>query len=109
METIILLIISNMFMTFAWYWHLKYRNKPLLVVIIISWLIAFFEYLFQVPANRIGFGEFNAAELKTIQEVISLVEFSIFSVIYLKAKLRWNHAVGFFFIILGVFFIFWKW
>lgn len=109
MWTIILLTISNIFMTFAWYGHLKYRNSPLWIVIAASWGIAFFEYCFQVPANRIGYGEFNAAQLKIIQEVITLVVFSIFSITYLKEQFRWNYAVGFVLIILAVFFIFKKW
>ncbi len=109
MRTIILLTISNIFMTIAWYGHLKYKNSPLWIVILVSWGIAFFEYIFQVPANRIGYGQFNAAQLKTIQEVITLIIFSIFSVVYLNEKFKWNYAVGFFFIILAVFFIFYKW
>jgi uncharacterized protein (DUF486 family) len=109
MWTVILLTISNIFMTIAWYGHLKYRNVPLWIVILISWGIAFFEYCFQVPANRIGYGEFNAAQLKTIQEVITLVVFSVFSILYLKEQFRWNYAVGFGLMILAVFFIFKKW
>lgn len=109
MWTIILLTISNIFMTFAWYGHLKYRNSPLWIVIAASWGIAFFEYCFQVPANRIGYGQFNPAQLKTIQEVITLIVFSIFSITYLKEQFRWNYAVGFALIILAVFFIFKKW
>jgi uncharacterized protein len=81
-------------------------NTALWKVILISWGIAFFEYCFQVPANRIGYGEFNIVQLKTIQEIITLVVFSVFSVIYLHANLKWNHAVGFLFIVLAVFFIF---
>jgi uncharacterized protein len=84
MRTIALLTVSNIFMTFAWYGHLKYRDVPLFKVIVISWMIAFFEYCFQVPANRIGSYEFSAAQLKTIQEVITLIVFSVFSVLYLK-------------------------
>ncbi|HQP10713.1 MAG TPA: DMT family protein [Candidatus Omnitrophota bacterium] len=109
MRTIILLTISNIFMTFAWYGHLKYKNAPLLAVILISWGIAFFEYCFQVPANRIGHGLFTAAQLKTIQEVITLVVFCAFSVFYLKEELRWNYLVGFGLIVAAVFFIFKKW
>jgi uncharacterized protein (DUF486 family) len=96
-------------MTFAWYGHLKYRDKPLIIVILVSWLIALLEYIFQVPANRLGYGQFNAAQLKTIQEVITLVVFSVFSVLYLKEQFRWNYLVGFIFIIAAVFFIFKKW
>lgn len=109
MKTIGLLTVSNIFMTFAWYGHLKFKNYPIWIVILASWGIAFFEYMFQVPANRIGYGKFNGAELKTIQEVITLVVFSIFSVLYLKEDFKWNYAVGFFLIILAVFFIFRKW
>ena len=106
---IFLLTISNVFMTFAWYGHLKYKNAALWAVILISWGIAFLEYCFQVPANRIGHEYFSAAQLKTIQEVITLIVFSVFSVLYLKEEFKWNYLVGFFFIILAVFFIFKKW
>ncbi len=105
---IILLIISNIFMTFAWYGHLKYKNTALWTVIIVSWLIAFLEYCFQVPANRLGNEVYNVVQLKTIQEVITLSVFSIFSVLYLKEHFRWNYLVGFIFIVLAVFFIFKK-
>ena len=108
MTTVILLIVSNIFMTIAWYGHLKFKSSPLWSVIIISWLIAFIEYCFQVPANRIGSEQFTAAQLKTIQEVITLVVFSIFSVVYLKEELKWNYLVGFVLIALAVFFIFKK-
>lgn len=106
---IILLLISNIFMTFAWYGHLKFRSSALWIVILASWGIALFEYCFQVPANRIGYGIYNAAQLKTIQEVITLIVFSFFSVFYLKEQFKWNNLVGFCFIILAVFFIFKKW
>ncbi|MBQ4077956.1 DMT family protein [bacterium] len=106
---IILLTISNIFMTFAWYGHLKFKSTALWIVILVSWLIALLEYCFQVPANRIGHEFFNAAQLKTIQEVITLIVFSIFSILYLKEEFRWNYLVGFFFIIMAVFFIFKKW
>ncbi|HNX90359.1 MAG TPA: DMT family protein [Candidatus Omnitrophota bacterium] len=109
MNTVILLTISNIFMTFAWYGHLKYKSSPLALVILVSWLIAFVEYCFQVPANRIGHSQFSAAQLKTIQEVITLVVFCVFSVTYLKEDLRWNYLVGFGFMILAVFFVFKKW
>jgi len=109
MKTIGLLTVSNIFMTFAWYGHLKFKNHPIWIVILASWGIAFFEYIFQVPANRIGYGKFNGAELKTIQEVITLLVFSIFSVLYLKEDFKWNYAVGFSLIIMAVFFIFKKW
>lgn len=106
---ILLLTISNVFMTFAWYGHLKFKSTALWVVILVSWGIALFEYCFQVPANRIGHEYFNAAQLKTMQEVITLVVFSVFSILYLKEEFRWNYLVGFAFIILAVFFIFKKW
>jgi uncharacterized protein len=109
MRTVILLTVSNVFMTFAWYGHLKYKNSPLWIAIVVSWLIAFVEYCFQVPANRIGHYHYSAAQLKTIQEVITLITFSIFSVLYLKEGLKWNYFVGFALIILAVFFIFKKW
>ena len=109
MKTVILLTISNIFMTFAWYGHLKYKSSPLWIAIIASWMIAFAEYCFQVPANRIGHYQFTAAQLKTIQEVITLVIFSGFSVLYLREDLKWNYLVGFAMIIGAVFFIFRKW
>src|SRR3984885_5579168 len=108
MTTIILLTISNIFMTIAWYGHLKYRSSPLWMAILISWLIAFFEYCFQVPANRIGYAQFNGAQLKTIQEVITLIIFAIFSVVYLKEPLKWNYLVGFGRMVMAVFFVFKK-
>ena len=107
--TIGLLLLSNIFMTFAWYGHLKFKESALITVILVSWGIAFFEYVLMVPANRIGHGHFSAAELKTIQEVITLSVFAVFSVLYLKEPLSWNHLVGFGFIAAGAFFIFHKW
>lgn len=95
MTTILLLTASNIFMTFAWYGHLKYRTAPLWIAILASWGIAFFEYCLQVPANRVGYGHFNAAQLKIIQEAITLVVFCGFSTLYLKETLRWNHIAGF--------------
>ena len=109
MKTIILLTISNVFMTAAWYGHLNYKEAALWKVIFISWLIAFAEYCFQVPANRYGHSQFSAAQLKTIQEVITLIVFCVFSVVYLKEELKWNYIVGFLFIIGAVFFVFKKW
>ncbi|MGB5076206.1 MAG: DMT family protein [Sphingorhabdus sp.] len=103
---IALLVVSNIFMTFAWYGHLAYKSKPLLAVVIISWGIAFFEYSLAVPANRIGHAVYSTAELKTMQEVITLVVFSAFSVFWLGDKLTINHAVGFALIAAGAFFIF---
>lgn len=107
--TIILLVLSNVFMTFAWYGHLKYKASPLVLVVLASWGIAFFEYCLQVPANRMGHTVFSAAELKTIQEIITLIVFAGFSVLYLGEELRWNHAVGFALIVFAAFFIFKKW
>jgi len=96
-------------MTFAWYGHLKYKNSPLWIAIVISWLIAFVEYCFQVPANRIGHYTYSAAQLKTIQEVITLAVFCVFSVLYLKEGLKWNYLAGFACMVLAVVFIFKKW
>lgn len=106
---LILLTISNIFMTFAWYGHLKFKSTALWVVILCSWGIAFFEYCFQVPANRIGHEFFSAAQLKIMQEAITIIIFCIFSVLYLKEDLKWNHLVGFALILLAVFFVFKKW
>ncbi|RJP29744.1 MAG: hypothetical protein C4533_01795 [Candidatus Omnitrophota bacterium] len=108
MRTIILLTISNIFMTFAWYGHLRYKDSPLWIAIFVSWMIAFVEYCFQVPANRIGHYQFSAAQLKTIQEVITLSVFSIFSVLYLKEGMKWNYLAGFLLIIIAVIIIFKK-
>lgn len=107
--TIGLLVLSNVFMTFAWYGHLKFKHLPLVTVIFISWGIAFFEYCLQVPANRYGHGHFSAAELKTIQEVITLVVFALFSVFYLGESLKWNHYLGFSLICVAVYVIFKDW
>jgi len=96
-------------MTIAWYGHLKYKNSPLWMAILISWLIASVEYCFQVPANRIGHYQFSAAQLKTIQEVITLIVFSVFSVVYLKEGLKWNYIAGFLMMIGAAFFVFKKW
>jgi uncharacterized protein (DUF486 family) len=95
-------------MTFAWYGHLRYRESPLWAAIVVSWLIAFAEYCFQVPANRIGSYQFSTAQLKTIQEVITLVVFSVFSVTYLRESLRWNYVVAFAFMVGAVFFMFYE-
>jgi uncharacterized protein (DUF486 family) len=103
---IILLSLSNVFMTFAWYGHLRFKEQPLAVVILVSWLIAFFEYCLAVPANRWGNAVYSAAELKTIQEVLSLSVFAIFSVWYLKEPLSFSQMIGFAFIALGAFFVF---
>ena len=108
MKTVALLTISNVFMTFAWYGHLKYKESPLWKAILVSWLIASFEYCFQVPANRIGHYSFSAVQLKTTQEVITLAVFSVFSVLYLQENLKWNHLAGFLMIVGAVFMIFKK-
>ncbi|MBU0865433.1 MAG: DMT family protein [Alphaproteobacteria bacterium] len=101
-----LLIISNIFMTIAWYGHLGDMSRPLWLAVLIAWGIAFFEYCLAVPANRIGYGVYTAAELKTLQEVITLVIFAAFAVFWLGEKLTVNHLVGFGFIAAGAFFIF---
>ena len=116
--SVLLLILSNIFMTFAWYGHLKMReyswfeSLPLIGVIAFSWAIAFFEYCLQVPANRLGFresgGPFDIMQLKVIQEVITLVVFTVFSVIAFKMELKWNHLAAFCCLILAVYFIFKK-
>ena len=103
---IVMLVLSNVFMTFAWYGHLKFGSKPLWIVVAVSWTIALFEYCLAVPANRIGHQVYSTAELKTMQEVITLIVFAGFSVLYLGEKLTVNHLVGFAFIALGAFFIF---
>jgi uncharacterized protein len=107
MKTVLLLICSNCFMTVAWYGHLRYRNAPLFLTIVASWCIAFFEYCFQVPANRIGYGEFTAFQLKIIQEVITLCVFVAFAWVYLGERLKWNHAISFLFLLGAVAFAFW--
>ena len=107
MKTILLLCCSNIFMTVAWYGHLKYKDRPLFEVIVVSWMIAFLEYCFQVPANRIGYGEFTAFQLKIIQEVITLTVFTGFAFLYLGERLRWNYALSFMCIFGAVLFAFW--
>lgn len=106
MQTIVLLSLSNVFMTVAWYGHLKYKEVTLWKVILISWGIAFFEYCLQVPANRIGHYQFTAAQLKTMQEVISLSVFAVFSVLYLHESLKWSTVTGFGLIAAGAYFVF---
>ena len=103
---ILLLLASNVFMTFAWYGHLKFKTASLLLVITIAWLIALPEYMLAVPANRMGHAVYSAAELKTIQEVVTLSVFAVFSFLYLKEPLGWNHMVGFCLIAAGAFFVF---
>lgn len=107
--TIGLLFCSNLFMTVAWYGHLRYRAVALPLVILTSWGIAFFEYCLQVPANRAGYGYFNAAELKTIQEVLSLSVFMVFAVVYLGEPLKWNYVAGFALMVVATFIIFKEW
>ncbi len=106
LSPILLLIGSNLFMTTAWYGHLKFKDRPLWLVVVASWAIAFFEYWLAVPANRIGSGVYSPAQLKAIQEVITLTVFAIFSVLYLGQKITVNHAVGFALIAAGAFFVF---
>jgi uncharacterized protein len=106
LATIVLLLISNIFMTFAWYGHLNFRSAPLWKVVLVSWLIAFLEYCFMVPANRLGSYHFTTAQLKIIQEVITLLVFSVFSVLYLKESLRWNYLIAFGFLVGAVYFVF---
>jgi uncharacterized protein len=105
-KTVLLLLASNIFMTFAWYGHLRFRQAPLLPVILVSWGIAFFEYCFQVPANRWGYGEFSAAQLKVIQETVTLAVFVVFSLLYLKEAFRWNYAASFGCMVAAVYFAF---
>jgi uncharacterized protein (DUF486 family) len=103
---ILLLIGSNAFMTTAWYWHLRFKEVPLWQVILISWGLAFFEYCLAVPANRYGSAAYSPAQLKTIQEVVTLSVFAVFSVVYLQQSITWNHVVGFALIAGGAFFVF---
>ncbi len=103
---VLLLVCSNVFMTFAWYGHLKFKTTPLWIAVMASWGLAFVEYWFAVPANRIGSAVYSTAELKTIQEAITLLVFAGFSTWYLKEPLGWNHAVGFSLIVAGAFFVF---
>jgi uncharacterized protein (DUF486 family) len=106
MWTIVLLICSNIFMTVAWYGHLKYGQQPLWKVILVSWGIAFFEYCFQVPANRIGYARFTPVQLKVIQEIITLTVFGVFATYYFGSHLRWNHGVAAGFLVAAAFFAF---
>ena len=105
MLTVLLLTISNIFMTFAWYGHLKFKESPLAIAILVSWLIAFAEYCFQVPANRWGSAQFSPVQLKVMQEIITLVVFSVFAVFYLDTKLGWNHLAAFLLIVGAVFLV----
>jgi len=107
MPTILLLCLSNVFMTYAWYGHLKYlHDKPVWLVVLISWGIAFFEYCLMVPANRLGYGTYTGFQLKVIQEIITLVVFSVFAILVLKEKLAWNYVASFAFIMMAVVFAF---
>lgn len=106
MKTVLLLICSNVFMTMAWYGHLKFKSHALWLVILASWMIALPEYILQVPANRFGHGMFSAAQLKIIQEIISISVFIVFCMAYLKEPIRWNHAVSFLLIAAAAFFAF---
>ncbi len=108
-KTIALLMASNLFMTVAWYGHLKYKNKALWLVILVSWSIAFFEYCLQVPANRIGSNYFTVTQLKVMQEIITLTVFTGFSILYFKESFKWNHLAGFLCLVAAVFFVFKKW
>jgi uncharacterized protein (DUF486 family) len=106
---ILLLVISNVFMTFAWYGQLKFPDRPLWIVVLVSWGIAFVEYCFAVPANRIGYTVYSAAQLKTMQEIITLLVFAGFSVMYLNEAIRWNHAAAFACLVLAGYFAFSRW
>ncbi|MBM3540189.1 MAG: DMT family protein [Alphaproteobacteria bacterium] len=106
MLTIALLTVSNVFMTFAWYGHLKYPQAPLWQAVVISWLIAFFEYCLMVPANRYGYLEFSGVQLKTIQEIITLLVFCAFAVFYLGESFKWNHLASFACLVAAAFFMF---
>lgn len=103
---IVMLMISNVFMTFAWYGHLRFKSAPLIVAILVSWSIAFFEYCLAVPANRWGSAVYSTVQLKTIQEIVTLAVFALFSIFYLGERFSWNHGIGFLFLICGAFFIF---
>ena len=103
---VVLLVASNIFMTFAWYWHLKFKHLPILTVVLVSWSIALIEYMLAVPANRIGYGVYTAHQLKTLQEVITLTVFVGFSAFYLGQGPTWNTLIGFSLIALGAYFVF---
>jgi len=106
MKTILLLVISNCFMTYAWYGHLRHTNTPLVWAILTSWAVALFEYIFQVPANRLGYGEFTVTQLKIIQEIITLIVFTVFAMLYLNEHWRWNYLFSFLCLLGAVFFAF---
>lgn len=107
--TIGMLLVSNIFMNFAWYGHLKNRNTPLIYAILVSWGIAFFEYVLTVPANRIGSGVFSLFQLKIIQEIITIVVFIGIAIFYFGEKMKWNYLAGFICVLLAAFFVFYKW
>jgi uncharacterized protein (DUF486 family) len=107
MLTVFLLLISNTFMTFAWYGHLRHRSAPVAAAVVVSWMIAFGEYCFQVPANRLGYGEFTGYQLKIIQESITLVVFAVFAYFYLGESIQWNYLASFACILAAVVFAFW--
>jgi uncharacterized protein (DUF486 family) len=107
MQTVLLLVASNVFMTIAWYGHLRYKTSSLLLAIVVSWLVALPEYSLQVPANRLGYGQFTGYQLKIIQEVITLIVFAVFAYLYLGEPLRWNYAAAFGCLIGAVLFAFW--
>ena len=110
MAAALLLLISNIFMTFAWYGHLKYKSAPMWIAILASWGIAFFEYCFQVPANRIGHGRFTATQLKIMQEAITLIVFIVFAKLYFAGEpMRWNYLLGMALIFLAAFVVFYEW
>ena len=106
LKTVVLLIISNVFMTLAWYGHLKYKSKPLVLVILASWAIALLEYIFQVPANRIGSQRFTVTQLKIMQECITLVVFTVVAYLLFGQSIRWNHVVSYLLIVGAVYFTF---
>ena len=109
LKTIILLCIANLFMIIAWYGHLKFKNASMMTIIVASWAIAFIEYCFQVPANRWGHEYFTVTQLKVMQEVITLIVFAGFSMVYFKETFKWNHLIGFLCLVAAVFFVFKKW
>jgi len=108
LTTILMLTLSNVFMTFAWYGHLRFKEHPLWIVVLVSWSIAFFEYWLAVPANRWGSAVFSTAQLKVIQEIVTLSVFAVFAWAYLGESLEWNHAVAFLLLVLAAFFIFYE-
>jgi hypothetical protein len=107
MTTVLLLLVSNAFMTFAWYGHLRKRSLSMVAAILVSWLIALGEYCFQVPANRTGYGRFTGYQLKIMQECITLVVFVVFAYFYLQEPLKWNYVISFLFLVGAVVFAFW--